>query len=42
MYPEETARLIPLLESAALGKPHGGFTGVDYPSNNVVFRRIWR
>ena len=37
MDPEKAACQIPLLESGALGKPHGGFTRMDSPGNDMVF-----
>ena len=42
MDPEKASRQIPLLESAAFGKPYGRFTRMNPPSNDVVFRRIRR
>ena len=42
MDPEKASRQIPLFESGAFGKPHGRFTIMDSPSNDVVFRRIRR
>ena len=42
MYPEKAARQIPLLESAALGKPRGRFPRMDSPGNDMIFRWVWR
>jgi hypothetical protein len=37
MYPKKTACLIPVLESAASGKPHSRFARVDTACNDVIF-----
>ena len=42
MYPEKAAHQIPLLESAALGKPRGRFSRMDSPGNDMIFRWIRR
>ena len=42
MDPQKTSRVIPLLESAALGEPLGRFTKMDSACNDVVLRWVRR
>lgn len=42
MYPEKSARQVPLLESTALSKPRGRFPRMDSPGNDMIFRCVRR